>query len=98
MNYFNFKEKSILSELATLIITIVILIFIEPALYFGLGYFSGWIAKITIGTFLVNGINTIGIPITKEQLPLISGVIAWIGSFFKGEGIKFNLKKESSLY
>jgi len=94
MNYFNFKEESILSQLIPLIITVIVFIFIEPGLYFGLGYLSGWIAKITIGIFLTNGINTIGIPITKEQLPLISGVLAWIGSFFKGEGFKLNLKKE----
>lgn len=91
---FNNNKKSTI----TTIISIILIIFIAPFLSFWLGYFCGWITKLTVGTPLTNGINTIGIPITKEQLPLISGVIAWIGSFFKGEGIKFNLKKESSLY
>ena len=62
----------------------VVAIIIEPALLFWLGYFSGWLAKLVIGTKLVTAINMIfGTAFTADMLPMIGGALTWIGSFFK---------------
>ena len=67
-----------------LIVFLVVVIIIEPALLFWLGYFSGWLAKLIIGTKLVTAINMIfGTAFTADMLPMIGGALAWIGSFFK---------------
>ena len=59
-------------------------IIIEPALLFWLGYFSGWLAKLVIGTKLVTAINMVfGTAFTADMLPMIGGVLGWIGSFFR---------------
>ena len=57
---------------------------IEPALLFWLGYFSGWLAKLVIGTKLVTAINMVfGTAFTADMLPMIGGALGWIGGFFK---------------
>ena len=62
----------------------VVVIIIEPALLFWLGYFSGWLAKLVIGTKLVTAINMVfGTTFTAVMLPMIGGALAWIGGFFK---------------
>ena len=62
----------------------VVAIIIEPALLFWLGYFSGWLAKLVIGTKLVTAINMVfGTAFTADMLPMIGGALGWIGSFFK---------------
>ena len=62
----------------------VVVIIIEPALLFWLGYFSGWLAKLVIGTKLVTAINMVfGTAFTADMLPMIGGALGWIGSFFK---------------
>ena len=62
----------------------IVVIIIQPALLFWLGYFSGWLAKLVIGTKLVTAINTIfGTAFTADMLPMIGGALGWIGSFFK---------------
>ena len=62
----------------------VVVIIIEPALLFWLGYFSGWLAKLVIGTKLVTAINMVfGTAVTADMLPMIGGALGWIGSFFK---------------
>lgn len=66
----------------------IIIIFVVPWLSFWLAYFSGWIAKITIGNQLVNGLNLIGIIISKDQIPLLAGILGWIGGFFKTTSMK----------
>ena len=59
-------------------------IIIEPALLFWLGYFSGWLAKLVIGTKLVTAINMVfGTAFTADILPMIGGALGWIGGFFK---------------
>lgn len=71
--------------LVGIIAFLVVVIIIEPALLFWLGYFSGWLAKLVIGTKLVTAINMVfGTAFTAEMLPMIGGALAWIGSFFKG--------------
>ena len=60
------------------------MIIIEPALLFWLGYFSGWLAKLVIGTKLVTAINMVfGTAFTADMLPMIGGALGWIGGFFK---------------
>lgn len=63
---------------------IIVVIIIEPALLFWLGYFSGWLAKLIIGTKLITAINMVfGTAFTADMLPMIGGALTWIGSFFK---------------
>ena len=63
---------------------LIVVIIIQPALLFWLGYFSGWLAKLIIGTKLVTAINMIfGTAFTTDMLPMIGGALGWIGSFFK---------------
>lgn len=67
-----------------IIVFIIVVIIIQPALLFWLGYFSGWLAKLIIGTKLVTAINMIfGTAFTADMLPMIGGALGWIGSFFK---------------
>ena len=77
---FNFNTGS-LSILGTVIL-MLITIFIAPWLVFWIAYFTGWITKITIGNYIVNGFNVVGITIAKDQIPLLAGILGWIGSFF----------------
>lgn len=66
------------------IVFIIVVIIIEPALLFWLGYFSGWLAKLIIGTKLVTAINMVfGTAFTADMLPMIGGALGRIGSFFK---------------
>lgn len=66
------------------IVFIIVVIIIQPALLFWLGYFSGWLAKLIIGTKLVTAINMVfGTAFTADMLPMIGGALGWIGSFFK---------------
>lgn len=68
------------------IFLIIALIFIEPWLIFWLCYFSGWLAKILIGKYLIAGFNLFNISITLDKIPLLAGTLGWIGSFFKSLG------------
>ena len=62
----------------------VVAIIIQPALLFWLGYFSGWLAKLVIGTKLVTAINMVfGTAFSADMLPMIGGALGWIGGFFK---------------
>lgn len=71
-----------------LIFLVIIIIFVVPWLSFWLAYFGGWVAKIIIGNQLVNGLELIGIIISKDQIPLLAGILGWIGGFFKATSIK----------
>ena len=76
------------------IVFFVVMIIIEPALLFWLGYFSGWLAKLVIGTKLVTAINMVfGTAFTADMLPIIGGVLGWIGGFFKTINTTSNNKK-----
>lgn len=70
------------SSAITLIITILLLIFIVPFLSFWLCYFVGWISKIFIGKYLVEGFALIGINLPLNKIPLLAGCLGWIASFF----------------
>ena len=63
---------------------LVVVIILQPALLFWLGYFSGWLAKLIIGAKLVTAINMVfGTAFTANMLPMIGGALGWIGGFFK---------------
>ena len=73
---------------------LIVVIIIQPALLFWLGYFSGWLAKLIIGTKLVTAINMIfGTTFTADMLPMISGALCWIGCFFKSISTTSNNQK-----
>ena len=72
----------------------VVAIIIKPALLFWLGYFSGWLAKLVIGTKLVTAINMVfGTAFTADMLPMIGGALGWIGGFFKSISTTSNNQK-----
>lgn len=83
-NYYGTTEAEVGGlTILGVIALIVIFIFIEPWLFFWLAYFGGWIAKITIGKYLVEGFAILGISVPIGKIPLIAGVLGWIGGFFK---------------
>ena len=86
----NVSGWAIVGIIAFLIVAIII----EPALLFWLGYFSGWLAKLVIGTKLVTAINMVfGTAFTADMLPMISGALCWIGCFFKSISTTSNNQK-----
>ena len=78
------KQPTLIAFIIALGIIILYLIF-YPFLLFCIGYFSGWIAKITFGAKLASALNIAFHTswFTAEMLPMIGGALAWIGSFFK---------------
>lgn len=81
-NYdFNFNTGGL--SIIGLITLIIVIIFIAPWLSFWLAYFGGWIAKITIGKYLVSGFSLIGLNLSIDSIPLLAGTLGWIGGFFK---------------
>lgn len=78
----NIIKYSLTAVCATIIVALILLI-TSPLLYL-VGWCTGWFAMITIGDTLVHGINIIlGTSFSKEILPAIGGVLAWVGYFFK---------------
>ena len=72
---------------------IILALFIEPFLIFWLCYFGGWIAKIVIGKWIIAGLALLNIYIEPNQIPLLAGILGWIGGFFKNSNIKYNTDK-----
>ena len=81
------------SDLIILIATAIVIIFIWPWLSFWVAYFLGWITKITIGKYIIEGFALLNIDLPLDKVPLLAGVLGWIGGFFTGT--KNNMKKES---
>lgn len=75
----------IIETIGVIILAVIFIVF-YPFLLFWLGYFSGWLAKLVIGTKLAAALNMVFHTtwFTAEMLPMIGGALAWIGSFFKG--------------
>ena len=88
------STNSLVGKLVGIIVLLIICVVFYPFLLFWLGYFSGWIAKLVIGTKLAAALNMAFHTtwFTAEMLPMIGGALAWIGSFFKGTA---NTIKES---
>lgn len=68
-----------------MLIMLIVMIIIAPILCFLGGYISGLILKLTVGGFVVNGLNLIlnTTRFTADKLPIICGALAVVGSFFK---------------
>ena len=62
---------------------VVLFIFIAPWLFFWIAYFGGWIAKITIGEYLVAGLGYLGLTVPLDKIPLLAATLGWFGGFFK---------------
>ena len=67
------------------IVMIFMAVLIFPFISFWLCYFGGWMASITIGNTLIDGLNTLFQTtwFTKDMIPLCAGTLGWIGSHFK---------------
>ena len=85
-------KKKTLGNIAIIILG-VLLILVSPFISFCLGWFVGLLIKIIFGTTFIKGLGLIGIMITKDQIPLLCGVIGTIASFFKNPAIS---NKESN--
>ena len=81
-----------LAVMGTLILTIIIAL-VSPWIWFWVCYFSGWLAKILIGDKLIEGFALLGITLPLEKIPLLAGILGWIGSFFKSSSVSNNNNK-----
>lgn len=90
--------KEFIIETIGIIVLAAIFIVFYPFLLFWVGYFSGWIAKLVIGTKLAAALNIVFHTtwFTAEMLPMIGGALAWVGSFFKGTTKTVETKRKSS--
>lgn len=75
------------------IVLCILAIFITPAFYFGIGWLSGLVAKITVGKFIIAGLNLLfnTTYFTVDMLPKICGALGFFGSFFGKASINPNL-------
>ena len=69
------------------IVSTIIAMFIIPILVFLTGVVSGLILKWIVGGFVVDGLNLIfnTTRFSADQLPIVCGALAVIGSFFKSQ-------------
>ena len=81
-------KEFIIETIGIIVLAAIFIVFylFYPFLLFWVGYFSGWLAKLIIGTKLAAALNIAFHTtwFTAEMLPTIGGALAWIGSFFKG--------------
>lgn len=76
--------KGIGAAVVSVILIALVLLILSPIIYF-LGWCIGWFAMVTIGDMLIKGINLVfGTAFAKDILPVLGGVLCWIGSFFRG--------------
>ena len=70
-----------IGAMATLILSIVIMPFIN----FWLAYFSGWVTSLVVGESLCTALNTIfnTTRFIPSMIPWIAGGLGWIVSYFK---------------
>ncbi len=75
----------------TVIVTII-LMFLSPLVGFACGWFIGWVLKWTVGGAVVYGLNVLfnTTRFTSDMLPVVCGVLAIIGSFFKDNSSSSN--------
>ena len=69
----------------TWLITLALLVIVEPVLYYFLGWLTGVILQWLIGDTVINGMNYLfnTTRFTTDMLPTICGTLGVIGSFFK---------------
>jgi len=75
------KEEN--NTILTIIAIIIIYLIIEPFLIFWISYFVGWLSKIFIGKYIVAAFELLHISFPADKIPLLAGLLGWIGSFFK---------------
>jgi hypothetical protein len=73
-----------------LIFLALLVVLISPWIHFWLAYFCGWIAKLLIGKYIVEGFALFGIMLPLDKIPLLAGALGWVGSFFKTTVSKSN--------
>ena len=70
-------------SIAPYIIVTIILIILEPILFWISGLIFGFFLNLFIGEFFVSTFNLIfGTALVRESIPALCGVFAVIGSFF----------------
>ena len=77
----DFKEEKT-KHIGTTIFLFVLIIFAAPFLQFWIAYFVGWISKLVIGKYLMAGFAILNIDLPLDKIPLVSGCLGWIASFF----------------
>ena len=82
MNFYFEDNTSTKSKIIGSIIAIIIMFIFEPFFIFWVSYFGGWLAKLMVGSHLVEGLKLIHISIELNQIPLLAGTFGWIGAFF----------------
>lgn len=77
--------KNDIGSVIAAIIGAAILCIITPIITFGAGWFSGWILMKIVGGAVVTGLNTLfgTTRFMPELIPVVCGVLAVIGSYFK---------------
>ena len=84
-----FKGNNI-DSFATFVGIVLILIFaalITPFLFFGVGWLTGLVIKLTFGNLFIRGVSLLNINISLSQIPLFCGILGIIGSFFRNSNI-----------
>lgn len=67
------------------IVSVIILGIFLPVIIFGVGWFGGWILMKIVGGAVVTGLNTLfgTTRFMPDLIPVVCGVLAVIGSYFK---------------
>lgn len=90
------KNNNLVITILAFIGLIILILFVQPWLSFWLFYLGGWIASKVIGVKLVEGLTIFGIMIPISKIPLLSGTLGWIGSFFRSYKNIMNTNKSST--
>lgn len=66
-------------------LTAIVVVILNPFIYFGCGWLDGWLLKFFIGDTVANALNIVfnTTRFTPESLPIVCGALAIVGSFFK---------------
>ena len=80
----------------TWLITLALLVIVEPVLCYFFGWLTGVILQWLIGDTVINGMNYLfnTARFTTDMLPTICGTLGVIGSFFKSTTSSSSSKKK----
>lgn len=81
--YLNTKSEPSEGKIIGVVVALIIVFIFEPFIVFWCSYFGGWLAKLMVGSHLVEGLKLIHISVELNQIPLLAGVLGWIGTFFR---------------
>lgn len=79
----NEEEEMSLLEVATTLLTALFAALITPVVCFGVGWLIGMVAKLLIGNLIVNTCLLLNIHIAINDLPVLCGLLNFIGFFFR---------------